>query len=398
MKLIFAEFKILKMNEYPILIFFMFGFSMILAAHPSQMVISNLLHDCPNYNKNVYSPQCPKGILDSPTECQQTVAFTRFTPHRFFEIDDRLEKISLTGMLVSIWHVENCHRENSSQRMNVVINPKDFWKPSFVHINAAKDSGMVGEEFYNRFFISMTKEGILVFVLQQLGRFIAKCRLNLDKFPFDEQICTFLFTSEEVAEAFQTFGTCRIYRPDQMLPGNFLMTNVERMMTNGSFWKAEEGWCGSNYEIVNGANRSVARYSIRLRRIPTDYIFSILLPTFLLSVLELTLFLLPPKETDRPLLSLSIALSLTLVNGFVADAIPKKANRVFLAMYVDTAVFLTFFCTVYFALTTWHIYPSNFPGKGSKIGRRRVSDLIAFSTSLIAIISVNAYSLAVAFG
>lgn len=138
-------------------------------------------------------------------------------------------------------------------------------------------------------------------------------------FPFDTQACGFFFLPEN-----QLQEQVDIY-PDQPLFGSELASNQWELigMAQNSYT-----YGGLDYFVENRpkCNYSAAIICIFLRRDPTYYIITLILPSTLLCVMSFVTFLAPPDSGERISLGVSMVLGLTVFQLLVAETLPKVSK------------------------------------------------------------------------
>lgn len=111
---------------------------------------------------------------------------------KLFDIDTKLEIISISGWITVIWYDKHLYWNNTEFRNidYVSLLPQDVWLPSFVLGNTV-DNNMYNKEWYTLHKVRVMQNGMMRWTPG--GKFKVNCPMDVLYFPFDEQICIFLF-------------------------------------------------------------------------------------------------------------------------------------------------------------------------------------------------------------
>ena len=169
------------------------------------------------------------------------------------------------------------------------------------------------------------------------GGFIRfQCKSNLKLFPFDSMQCWARFESWFYSVEAQIF-------------------NEEMSMMFDYNWTEHEQWRLDSYkmEIVNlysdtsDKTHANAVFHITLARKSGFYLMNIIVPSVILSTLELATFALPSGQTLRIELSFMCLFAYTMFQSMISEDLPKSADQtpllsiymVTMIMYVAVAIF-----------------------------------------------------------
>jgi nicotinic acetylcholine receptor, invertebrate len=113
----------------------------------------------------------------------------------------------------------------------------------------------------------------------------SRCKIEMSQFPFDQQTCKLIFSS-------------RMYDAQQMnlaLHNNTAAVDTEYYNEN-SEWDLVETSVTRDLEIPNWHDMT---FYVVLRRRPGFYVYVLIVPSLLLSLLTPLLFAIPPSRPDR---------------------------------------------------------------------------------------------------
>ncbi len=140
------------------------------------------------------------------------------------------------------------------------------------------------------------------------------CTVDLFYFPFDSQLCDVVFTN-------WNYGIDLVDVVE--FPGiPVILGNLEQ----------NEQW-----EIVNTTVKSfkveqpdittpVVLFTLHLQRKPMYYVMNVLVPTFIISLVSVLVFLLPVEAGEKVSLSITVLLSYTVLLLIISDLSPKSGD------------------------------------------------------------------------
>ena len=310
-----------------------------------------LAKNCANFLPSSYTPNCPYGNMrynnSDQSKCDLLEIEINFQPNFVEFFDDRTESFGMAGEM-SIWWYPMCSMANFTLPIvgDYFANIEKWWKPSVYHQNSADDYKMK-HKAYRFFYMNVpTLPFQHEFFWQIIGSFSSHCDLNLANFPFDTQNCSVDFVIQE--------------NPNVL---NFkAVTSWDTGTTSNSFVKFESltsttfGWkvIGRSIEYGqfynSGKKRFLSKFGFVFQRKPEFYVFNMLIPTALLSILNVFVFALKPDKPERSALSFAILLALVLLRGEIVDKVPENSADSFLTNYTNLSAVFSWFFTVYFLL------------------------------------------------
>ena len=148
--------------------------------------------------------------------------------------------------------------------------------------------------------------------------YISYCKVDLTYYPFDTQECPMKFGSW----SYDSSGVEIFSKVDTPELGNYVK--------NGE-WELDDMIItrhSMNYSCCPHPFTDV-EYTIVITRMPEFYIYNIILPYVLISILSIFVFYLPPESGEKMNLSITTMLSLIVFNQLVISTIPPASDGTF---------------------------------------------------------------------
>ena len=124
-----------------------------------------------------------------------------------------------------------------------------------------------------------------------------------------------------------------------MILGNSKLIVEETFVPNNSKWVLEK-------EILKNESHGVT-FSFQLRRRSRFFVVNLFCPGLILTLLELTSFLIPPDTPDRPTYTVTIMLAMFLLHSQVLSYLPRTSSPILASYYVLGEIFFAMLCTIY---------------------------------------------------
>ena len=219
----------------------------------------------------------------------------------------------------------------------VTMDVDHFWKP--VIWNEGSNVPFLYTADNSALAVNVFKTGWLD--MWEIREWSTNCKINLIKFPFDVQRCSYRFHLWEqrslnyVAEAIvdMTFPTF------EGKPKSNTVFDIEMLqpIIRNTTWPCGHVKCKGCY----------VDFPILLRRKWFPYYFyGIFLPQFLLSILQLSAFLLPFDETDRITFSGTLFLAYAVANTNITSYIQKTSDNVLIVASTNVAMLGSMLATI----------------------------------------------------
>ncbi|XP_037103164.1 neuronal acetylcholine receptor subunit alpha-7-like [Syngnathus acus] len=212
-----------------------------------------------------------------------------------------------------------------------------LWKPDIVLYNSAQ------ERFETTFDakVVVTSSGNCNYIPQAIFR--STCHVDLRWFPFDTQKCDLKFGS-------WTYGA-------RSLDLTMSEAVISEYVPNGE-WELVEVSGKKNSRIYECCEEpySDVTYTIVMRRRTLFYVVHLLIPSILISILALFVFLLPADSGEKITLGVAVMLSLILLMTLGANVIPANSDSVpLIAQYfIITIVIVTLSVIVTVVVLQFH--------------------------------------------
>ncbi|GFN81788.1 neuronal acetylcholine receptor subunit alpha-6 [Plakobranchus ocellatus] len=142
--------------------------------------------------------------------------------------------------------------------------------------------------------------------------FSLSCTMDMTYFPFDQQTCELTFLSQEYITDINLFPATPT-------------VDTLRYIRNGE-WHLESTSVTSRPVSEKKFEFSRLIYTFNFRRRPGFYLFNVLMPVVLMSLLSPLVFLLPEDSGERVSYAVTLLLSLAVFMGFVASLLPQTSE------------------------------------------------------------------------
>ncbi|CAJ0580277.1 unnamed protein product, partial [Mesorhabditis spiculigera] len=205
------------------------------------------------------------------------------------------------------------------------VSPDKVWIPDVVLFNNADG------HFEVSFMCNVVIEnnGSMLWVPPAIYK--SSCIIDVEYFPFDEQICYMRFGS-------WTYNAQEVVLDFVSIPGADLSVYL-----NSSIWDIAD----APATLVK--NRSQIEFQIRIRRKTLFYTVVLIIPTVLMAFLSMAVFFLPTDSTEKMTLTISVLLSIVVFLLLVSKILPPTSSTIpLMAKYL----LLTFVLNVITILVT----------------------------------------------
>ncbi|KAE9552233.1 hypothetical protein FO519_004542 [Halicephalobus sp. NKZ332] len=223
------------------------------------------------------------------------------------------------------------------------IPPDKVWLPDIVLFNNA--DGQYEVSFYSNVVVEHTGEMLWV----PPAIYKSSCTIDVEFFPFDEQVCNLVFGS-------WTYG------PDEVTI-RYLMGKRQVELNDYSLsgvWDVME----VPGELIQ--KKSKIAYQIKIRRKSLFYTTILIIPTVMMAFLSMMVFYLPAEASEKITLAISILLALVVFLLLVSKILPPTSSTIpLIAKYlimtfilnIITIVVTVIIINIYFRGPTTHRMP-----------------------------------------
>ncbi|KAK6182810.1 hypothetical protein SNE40_010405 [Patella caerulea] len=231
-------------------------------------------------------------------------------------LDERHQVLTTNVFIDQEWVDENLiwdpKEYNNIQSLRVPT--KSIWLPdTFIYNNV--DDGSTG--FMQGSYVLIHSDGTVLWPVPV--KLKSSCKVDITFFPFDDQICILRFGSW-------------IYSGDWM---DFIISNNDTPVDLSYYMK------NSEWELLSiNQQKNIRRHSccsethpdltfmLHIRRKTFYYIFNIIVPCTMLSILTMLTFWLPPTSGEKITLGLSVFLAFSMFMLLIAEEVPATSEAV----------------------------------------------------------------------
>uniref|UniRef100_A0AC34GSI7 Uncharacterized protein n=1 Tax=Panagrolaimus sp. ES5 TaxID=591445 RepID=A0AC34GSI7_9BILA len=250
--------------------------------------------------------------------------FMGLTLTHIFNIDERNQVLELNVWVEQSWNDERVfwEPEEYGNISKLTVGADYIWKPDIVLYNNARD--------FSRGFVDtnlhIMNDGSVQWAPP--AKVYSICRMRTEFFPFDDQICLLEFGSW-------------VYDKSQLDIQILERYDGKDPFTQDSF--SENG----EWEIVANRTRKLLRgrnsiyptiiFELHLRRRVLYFVFNIIVPCIMLSVLTMVQFVLPCESCEKITLGLTVLLAYSVFSFNIAESMPETSEAVpLIAIYLTS--------------------------------------------------------------
>ncbi|CAK6971276.1 -hydroxytryptamine receptor 3A-like [Scomber scombrus] len=230
------------------------------------------------------------------------------------EVDEKCQTLTSHVWIQMSWPNEFLTWNSSDFcGLDMVTVPRSMlWTPDIVIQEDASDSGSIHKGDYH----SLMSSGRVRSNIRQ--RLTSTCRLNLYRFPFDEQHCNITFTSTTYQEDLLKLET---YNNDTVLA----KVSEHIMITQGE-WQLENIKVTTDPWFHDGENFYKLIYMVKISRKPLLYVVILIIPLFYLLVLDLASFFIHEARGEKLSFKVTVLLSISVLLLILQDMLPSTED------------------------------------------------------------------------
>ncbi|KAK3776332.1 hypothetical protein RRG08_032324 [Elysia crispata] len=226
------------------------------------------------------------------------------------EVNDVFQSFTCNGFIGFRWY-DQILRWNASDYGGVELmtpQSKDIFRPRLALLNTIGERDLFREDNAP---VVVHPSGLTSWSPGSM--FPVSCKLDLTKYPFDEQTCVLdLLVMEFTAEMLK-------FEPmTQTVGQNFYTENGE--------WEVKSTNLSTKFVLVPNDPISSIVVKFTLRRKPEFLVLSILLPLVLLSLLNLMVFVIPVECGEKISFGITVLLALSVFMSIMSDMLPRSAE------------------------------------------------------------------------
>ncbi|XP_014786892.1 neuronal acetylcholine receptor subunit alpha-10 isoform X3 [Octopus bimaculoides] len=266
---------------------------------------------------------------------------------QIIDVDERNQILTTNCWLNQVWLDVNLRWDPDKYNgIKVVRIPfTDVWKPDILLYNNADVTSYFSSLSSN---VIVTSEGNVTWLSMVI--FKSSCRIDVRYFPFDEQNCSMQFASWTY-DGFQL-----------QLRMNSEEGDISNYIRN-SEWvliKLHVEWNLVYYSCCIEPYPDITYY-IQIRRRPLFYVFNMILPCILITLVALLGFYIPSDSGEKVTMGITTLLSMTVFMMLVAENMPPTSDVLpLIGIYYGITISIVSFAT---AMT---VFTLNIHHKGAR--------------------------------
>ncbi|ELT91068.1 hypothetical protein CAPTEDRAFT_159244 [Capitella teleta] len=263
--------------------------------------------------------------------------------NKIVDLDERTQVLTTNVFIEMQWTDEKlCW--NTTQYNNIKtlrVPASEVWLPDTFLFNNA-DDGATG--FMQGVYVLLNSNGSILWPVPV--KLKSSCKVDIRYFPFDDQECLLRFGSWIYAGRWMDFQSTA-----QSIDLEYYIDNSEWDLVDVAFKKIlrPKQFSDSHGDFLeNGTMVTMDDhhpdlvFTLHIRRRTFYYIFNIIVPCVMLSVLTLLTFWLPPTSGEKIGLGLSVFLAFSMFMLLIAEEVPATSESVpLIGVYLTTVMTLT---------------------------------------------------------
>ncbi|XP_064613958.1 neuronal acetylcholine receptor subunit alpha-10-like [Liolophura sinensis] len=257
---------------------------------------------------------------------------------QIIDVDEKNQILTTNCWLNQAWIDENLKWDPGKyDNIKVVRLPhSDIWKPDVLLYNNADVSSYMSSISTN---VMVSHDGNVTWLSMII--FKSSCMIDVKYFPFDEQKCNMLFASWTY-DGYQLNLTMNSHKGDisnyiESSEWDLLNLEVQRHVV---FYSC----CLEPYPDIT--------FYIRIRRRPLFYVFNMVLPCVLITLVALLGFYIPSDSGEKVTMGITTLLSMTVFMMLVAENMPPTSDDLpLIGLYYGITICIVSFATGFTVLT-----------------------------------------------
>ena len=151
--------------------------------------------------------------------------------------------------------------------------------------------------------------------------------------------------------------TCSVWISNWNLEADWLVMNTsntylelhQQPMPYNSIWQYLDNHC----EIVRKPGEVEILFHFSFQRNPSYFGTNLFAPGFILGILQLTTFMLPPDTPDRAMFTITIMLTEFVLKSEIMSNLPETPKPIYLSYYTLAGIVLSSAITAYSVFIAW---------------------------------------------
>ena len=241
-------------------------------------------------------------------------------------IDELSQVFHATVWVTATWnnYLMKWNSEKYEEIDSVIFPLTKTWSPDLCFMNDVNTDKCVKVKEEERVVIQANGTA-LWWVSRRVN---TQCNINIDRYPFDQQNCSI------------TMGTS--YSTDEKV----ILQNKRNHVFMGDFKRSGE-WdivdTSIGIEKLNHEeNFTVINFQIKVKRRSLFYIYYVVLPVIILSVLNILCFMLPIESGEKIGFSVAVFLTFAVFLSIISSSVPKVSSHQFhLGIYMTIELLMS---------------------------------------------------------
>ncbi|CAF2799300.1 unnamed protein product [Rotaria sp. Silwood2] len=231
---------------------------------------------------------------------------------QLIDVDEKNQIITTNQWITMVWRDPKLRWEPLDWDNVSLLHIKydKVWLPDIILYNNADRLASLSQISTN---IMVSSDGTVTWL--STGIFQSSCSINTRHFPFDEQNCTLKFAS-------WTYDSARIDLTEKSNIGD-----LSNFMAN-SEWEIIRVHVKKNVVKYSCCEETFPdlTYTIQMRRRPLFYVFNMMLPCFLITIVAFLGFCVPSDSGEKVSIGVTTLLSMTVFLMLVTESMPPNSD------------------------------------------------------------------------
>ena len=226
----------------------------------------------------------------------------------------------------------------------MVMNWQELWNPDVFILNGVQQKSLLDPNFSQGYRYLIDKK---LFQAIHYGKLEAFCDLKFWNFPFDTQNCSFKFFT------FQR--------------SSFVVIDEFEVLYDPNWIPENSNWIYLNYstsKVVKPQKNDNFIFSFQFKRKHQYFFLNLYFPGYILLLLQVAVFFIPPDTPDRPAFAATIMLAMFVLHSQTLSYLPKTPQPIVAAYSVIGSIIFGTLTTIY---STIMCNISNWPSMRRKI-------------------------------
>ncbi|CAF0781750.1 unnamed protein product [Didymodactylos carnosus] len=253
---------------------------------------------------------------------------------QLFELEEKTQILTTNVRIEQKWRDEALGWNQSDYQgvRGIRLPSHRIWLPDSYIYNSAFDLSLESPGAYQGVvsgpYVMVYSNGDVIYpVLMKLR---TTCKVNIQYFPFDYQICALKFASwiyDVSSIHYELPPVNKNDQPESIRNSGWQILNVEQ----GRVWRSK-----------NNKTYGELVYGVHIKRRPLYYVFNVIIPCAMLSALTCMSFWLPTSSGEKVTLGLTCFVAFSVFMLMVAEKVPATSDTIpIIGIYLTIVMSLT---------------------------------------------------------